>query len=42
MFLTRILNPDIDLDMVTGIWFTHIPTFALYLDFEGVKNISVL
>ena len=24
-FLTGVWNPDIDLDMVTGLWYTHIP-----------------
>ena len=32
----------LDLDMVTGFLYTHIPNLALYLDFEGAKNIHVL
>ena len=36
------LHPDIDLDMVTGLWYTQIRILTLYLDFEGAKNIHVL
>ena len=42
MFLTGVLHPDIDLDMVTGLRFIHIPILALYLDFEGANNNHVL
>ena len=27
------------LDMVTGVWCTHVPNFAIYLDFYDAKNI---
>ena len=27
-FLTGVWHPDIDLDMVTGLWYTHIPNFG--------------
>ena len=27
-FLTWVWHPDIDLDMVTGLWYTHIPNFG--------------
>merc|ERR1711954_334453 len=27
-FLTGVLHPDIDSDMVTGLWYTHIPIFG--------------
>ena len=41
-FLTGVWHPDIDLDMVTGLWYTHFRILDLYLDFEGAKNIHVL
>ena len=40
-FLTEVWHLDINLDMVNGLWYTHIPNFD-YLDFEGAKNIHVL
>ena len=27
-FLTGVWHPDIDLDMVTGLWYTYIPNFG--------------
>ena len=27
-FLSGVLHPDIDLAMVTGLWFNHIPNFT--------------
>merc|ERR1711954_80445 len=41
-FLTGVWHPDIDLDMVTGIWYILCQILALCLDFEGAKNIYVL
>ena len=35
------MHPDIDLDMVNGLWYTHIQKFGS-LDFEGAKNIHIL
>ena len=32
---------DFNLDMVTGLWFSLVLIFALYLDFEGAKNIHI-
>ena len=40
--MTGVWHLDLDLDMVTGLWYNHDPTLALYLDFEGAKNIYVL
>ena len=40
--MTGVWHLDFDLDMVSGILFTHDPNFAFYLDFEGAKNIHVL
>ena len=36
-----VLHLEIDLNMVTGLRFTHVPNFG-YLEFEGAKNIPVL
>ena len=41
-FLTGVLYLGLDLDMVTGLWYTIYQILALYLDFEGAKNIHVL
>ena len=30
-----LLHPDIDLDMVTGLWYYHIPNFGLLSSFLG-------
>ena len=30
-FLTRVWHPDIDLDMVTGLWYTHVQNFGYVL-----------
>ena len=38
-FLTGVW--DLDLDMVTGLWYTHAQSFD-YPDFKGAENISVL
>ena len=36
------LHHDLDMDMVTGVWYTHVPKLGLYPDFEGAENIHVL
>ena len=41
-FLTGVWHPDIDLDMITGLWFSICQILALYLDFEGANNIHFL
>ena len=41
-FLTGIWHLDLDLDIVTGLGYTHDMLMALHLDFEGAKNIHVL
>ena len=41
-FLTGVQHLDLDLDMVTGCYYTLIQILAFYLDFENAKNISVL
>ena len=38
MFPTKVLHLDLDFDLVTGLWFTHIPNFG----FEGPKIIHAL
>ena len=40
--LTGVWHLNLDLDMVTGLWYSICQIFALYLDFEGAKNIHVL
>ena len=37
-FLTGVLNPDIDLDRVTGLWYTHIPNFGSLSWFWSYKE----
>ena len=39
--LTGALHPGIDSNIVTGLWYNHIPNFD-YLDYEGAKNIHVI
>ena len=41
-FLTGVWHPDIDLDMVTGLWYTHIPSFGSLSWFGGAKNLHIL
>ena len=41
-FPTRVWLLHIDLDMVTGLLYTHVPNFGSYLDFKGAGNIHVL
>merc|ERR1711954_99587 len=41
-FLTGVSHLELDLDMVTGLDTPMIRILALYLDFEGAKNIHVL
>ena len=41
-FLTGVWHPAIDLDWVNGLWYTHMLILALYLDFEGARNIHVI
>ena len=40
VFLTGVWNLGLDLYIVTGLWYTHVPNFD-YLDFEGAKNTYV-
>ena len=35
MLLTRVLHLDLKLDRVTGLWYSHIPTFGLWRMLEG-------
>ena len=41
-FLTGVWHFDLDLDMVTGLWYNYNPNFGFLSWFEGVKNIHVL
>ena len=41
-FLTGVWHLYLDSDMVTCLCYTYILNLALYLDFEGAKNIHVL
>ena len=42
MFLTRVSHFDFDSDMVTVLGIPMIHILAIYLEFEGAKNIHVL
>ena len=42
MFLTEVWNLDLDLDMFTGLCYTHALNFGSLYYFEGAKNIPVL
>ena len=42
IFLTGVWHLNLHLDMVTGFYTTGFLSMALYLDFEGTKNIHVL
>ena len=42
MILTGVLHIDLDLDMVSCLDTPMFQILALYLDFEGTKNIPVL
>ena len=35
-------HPDLDFDKATRLWYTHVSKFALYLGFEGAKNMHIL
>ena len=37
--LTGVWHLNLDLDMVTGLWYSICQILALYLDFEGENNI---
>ena len=36
--MTRVHNLDLDLHIVTGLWYSHVQILGIYLDFEGERT----